>query len=151
MAEPKKDIDENRDEKGRFVEGNCANPTGRPRESGVNELRRAIEKAQKDKEKDFLEHLVERAYTSDTVLVAIAKKLWPDLRATDARIQQVGISLTDLEGMDEDKIVEFIIMSLGRLNAEAMSKVIGHYQQILKDRQEIDKDYDKAEDAICVE
>lgn len=68
-----------RDNKGRFIEGSSGNPTGknagRPPQIQLEE---ALIKAQKEHNKDLLEHLVERAYQSDAVLIALAKKLLPD-------------------------------------------------------------------------
>lgn len=40
--------------------------------------------------KTFLTHLVERAYTSDTVAVALARKLLPDLKSSE-----LGINTSD--------------------------------------------------------
>ncbi|MBL7132384.1 MAG: hypothetical protein ISS45_13500 [Candidatus Omnitrophica bacterium] len=68
-----------RDNKGRFVEGSSGNPTGknagRPPQLDMEE---ALLDAQRIHNKSFIEHFIERAYKSDAVAIALAKKLLPD-------------------------------------------------------------------------
>lgn len=59
------------------------NPKGRPKSPEIEELRQAIEKARKAKDKSILEHFVERAYKNDQVLVALIKKLIADKHHTE--------------------------------------------------------------------
>jgi len=77
MTEPVK-IGTNRLKNGRFAKGNIANPNGRPKSPEREELRQALEIAQKGRKKSFLVHFVERAYINDNVAIALAKKLLPD-------------------------------------------------------------------------
>jgi hypothetical protein len=59
--------------------GQSGNPNGRPRVPEIEELREAIRIARKRHgNKSILVHFVEKAYTNDQVLIALAKKLIPD-------------------------------------------------------------------------
>ena len=76
-------IGKNRLPNGKFAKGNCANPNGRPKNPEAEELRQALLKATKKHNKSFLEHFVDRAYKSDTVAIALAKKILPDQVESD--------------------------------------------------------------------
>jgi hypothetical protein len=70
--------------KGRFVPGVCPNPEGRPKGAtsvSMDTLRKAIQNVEKRKHKDIYEHFVEQAFKDKYVLVALMKKLIPDLKA----------------------------------------------------------------------
>jgi hypothetical protein len=71
-------VDSKRLSNGKFGPGNCANPSGRPRKPEIEELRQALEYAQKTHNKSFLQHFCERAYESDPVAIALARKLISD-------------------------------------------------------------------------
>ena len=71
-------VDKNRLPNGKFAPGNVANPHGRPRKPEVEELREALDWAQKKNRKSFLKHFVERAFKNDQVAIALAKKIIPD-------------------------------------------------------------------------
>ena len=64
-----------------FQKGQCPNPNGRPKGGfSIDELFKAIKRRQKvDDRRPFLEHLVDRAYKNDKVLLGVAKKILPDL------------------------------------------------------------------------
>jgi hypothetical protein len=61
------------------------NTHGRPPagKAFVEQLRDAITKVAKKKGRTLMEHAVERAYVDDMVLVALMKKLLPDLSETE--------------------------------------------------------------------
>jgi hypothetical protein len=65
-----------------FTKGHSGNPGGR-KSAEKAELLAALKKAAVDKDKSFLEHFVERAYVSDVVAVALAKKILPDMTESD--------------------------------------------------------------------
>jgi hypothetical protein len=71
--------------KHRFQKGNKYGK-GRPRVPEIEELRKALEKAKKEKNCGFLEHLVKRAYENDAVAIAVAKKILPDLAAVQGKL-----------------------------------------------------------------
>jgi len=77
---------DNRDKKGRFGANNNANPNGRPKKPEIEALRKAIKAAEKGKDKTLLQHFVETAYEDKTVLVALMRKLLPDLRSADVNL-----------------------------------------------------------------
>jgi len=69
---------------GKWQKGESGNPLGRPKKPEMDELRRAMKKAkEKNGDKSFLEHFVERAYDDNSVAIALAKKLLPDKTNTE--------------------------------------------------------------------
>ena len=62
------------------------NPNGRPnlREASSQQLRDAIKRgARRHGNRSLIRHLVDQAYKDNTVLIAIARKILPDLKAID--------------------------------------------------------------------
>ncbi len=68
---------------GRFLPGFCPNPKGGPRkgEAKLDRLLDAVDRVQNKLNKSILDHFVERAFKKDIVLIALMKKLIPDLKA----------------------------------------------------------------------
>lgn len=66
--------------------GRTNNPNGRPINSEAAELREALAQAKSKRGKGLLEHFVERAYTEDSVLIALIKKILPDKTQLEAEI-----------------------------------------------------------------
>jgi hypothetical protein len=66
-----------------WIKGVSGNPFGRPKSPEREELRKALEYAQKTQDKSFLQHFVNRAFENDAVAIALAKKLLPDLEEKD--------------------------------------------------------------------
>lgn len=81
-----------------FVKGQSGNRNGRPKVPEIEELRKALAKAAKENKRTFLEHLVKRAYENDSVAIAVAKKILPDLANVDSNIKG-EIDLTGLAGI----------------------------------------------------
>ena len=67
-----------RDAKGRLIGGSTLNPNGRNGRIGLKALETAIEKFEKANDIDFWSYVLKRADKSDTILVAILKKILPD-------------------------------------------------------------------------
>lgn len=69
-----------------FVKGQSGNPSGLPKGKkhhySYKRFEEAIKQVEKDKQKEFFVHVIERAYKSDKVLVAVLKKLIPDMPPT---------------------------------------------------------------------
>lgn len=63
-----------------WKQGQSGNPNGRPPTPEIDILRQAIATVEARRKKKFFIMVVERAYESDTVLIAILKKILPDLR-----------------------------------------------------------------------
>jgi len=71
-----------------FQKGESGNPAGRKKGSKnkpftVDDLMKAIRKVGRKNSKRLLEHLVEQAYSDNTVLLGLFKKLMPDLKQVD--------------------------------------------------------------------
>ena len=68
-----------------FKKGQSGNPKGRPKGSANkrDELWQAINKIQKGKSRTLIEHAITKAYEDNTILVAILRKLIPDLKAVE--------------------------------------------------------------------
>lgn len=73
-----------------FKRGESGNPGGRPRGAKnlvtQQEFITALHNVQKKRKINLLERFFERALKSDTVLIAVMKKLIPDLKALDMRL-----------------------------------------------------------------
>ena len=59
---------------------------GRPKKPEIEELRKAIAEVEKTKDKKLLIYFVEKAYQNDAVLIALCKKLLPDIKAVEGRL-----------------------------------------------------------------
>ena len=74
-----------------WKKGVSANPKGRPKgTTRTNLLMDAIAKVEKRKKKKFLLHAIEQAYDDPKVLIAILKKIIPDLKAIEITGQEGG-------------------------------------------------------------
>ncbi|HDP36495.1 MAG TPA: hypothetical protein ENN27_01295 [Candidatus Atribacteria bacterium] len=69
-----------RDAKGRFVKGYVANPTGRNHFTFIEELTKALDdESKRQGYKNFAQVVAKRALQYEVVLVAVLKKICPDL------------------------------------------------------------------------
>lgn len=73
-----------------FKRGHSGNPNGRPKGSKnlvtQHEFMEALRRVEGKRKIHLLERFFERALKSDTVLIAVMKKLVPDLKALDMRL-----------------------------------------------------------------
>lgn len=74
---------ENRDSLGRFKRGSSGNPKGRPKGSILKLVDEVMEEVALRRGKSFFEHIVERAYVSDRVAIALLNKLIPNPKPKD--------------------------------------------------------------------
>ena len=72
---------------GRFLPGNRLSPGRPPDKYKIDKetLLRAIQEVEKGKGKQFLHHIIERAYRSDTVLNKIIDKFFADVSITELK------------------------------------------------------------------
>ena len=83
--------------------GQSGNPLGRPKNSAKDELERSIRRVQERKNKKLLDHFVERAYEDNTVLIAVIKKLVPDIKLVESEFKTDNTIRLIVERMDMDK------------------------------------------------
>lgn len=91
----KNKADKQRDNKKKRVvgrpwkKGQSGNPKGRPPLglSQLDNLTRAITEVERESKKDLLKHFVKRAFSSDTVLIAVMKKRHPDLKSIQMEVK----------------------------------------------------------------
>jgi len=69
-----------------FKPGESGNPAGRPKGSktkfSIVALEESIREVEKECQTSFFRHVVKRAFISDKVLIALLKKLIPDVQYT---------------------------------------------------------------------
>jgi len=70
-----------------FVKGQSGNPKGRPKKPTIEALEKAIKKVERKKKKKLMEHFVEQAFDDNGVLVALLKKMLPDLKQVEGVIK----------------------------------------------------------------
>jgi len=77
-----------------YKPGQSGNPKGRPKGSTyMAELKKAIREVEIEKKKSFFRRVIERAYISDSVMIAVLKKFIPD------KLKQ------EFEGLESIKLV----------------------------------------------
>lgn len=85
---PTEEVDIKRTKGGKFRKGFCANPGGLPtagRRTGkrLSLLMSAIKEVERTQSDTLLKHAIKRAYKDDVVLIAIMRKLIPDLKSLE--------------------------------------------------------------------
>ena len=115
-------VDASRLANGKFGPRNCANPSGRPRKPEVEELRQALEYAQKRHKKSFLQHFCERAYENDQVAIALAKKIIPDKIEGEGFGDQVTAFFQNIKSSEGRSLEDVIAEINNRLSAQFARK-----------------------------
>ena len=88
-----------------FQKGNKANINGRPKGSVdfIAEMKRAIRTIGKEKGISLIEHAIQKAYTNPQVLIAMLKKIVPDMTQSDVKINTV---YNPYEKMSKEEILK---------------------------------------------
>ena len=73
----------NFDKRGKFLPGNKIGKIQKKKAYNVGELRKAIEDVERGKKHTLLKHFIRKAYTSEQVLIALIRKLVPDISITE--------------------------------------------------------------------
>ena len=71
-----------------WKKGVSGNPNGRPKKPEIEQLRTALQRAKVKDNFDLLEHFIKRAKVSDQVLIALAKKVLPDMKQADVNVNK---------------------------------------------------------------
>lgn len=85
-----------------FPKGVSGNPKGRPKLGCTNfdNLLRAVRNVENKEGKKLLEHFIGKGFANDTVLVAVMKKLYPDLKS----VEQVTYSDSSMSNQEAEDI-----------------------------------------------
>lgn len=84
---------------GKFPKGVSGNSNGRPKGSGyrylIKDLVNAIRVVEDEEGEELLVHFVRMAYTDTHVLIALGKKLLPDLKSIEGLLATYDATMTD--------------------------------------------------------
>ena len=109
-----------------WQKGKSANPKGRPLGTGyITLLEDAIKEVEKEKKKSFFRRVIERAYISDSVLVAVLKKFVPDRQFTQIEeVENPELVMAKARGSFKKKL-DLIAERLGDIREDTSKQKSG--------------------------
>jgi len=88
-----------------FKKGVSANPKGRPKGSVdfFTQVRDTMKKVEKEKGISLIEYAVRKAYTNPQVLIAILKKVIPDMSQSEIKVKS---PYEEYENMSDEELIK---------------------------------------------
>jgi len=115
---------ENRNNLGRFKEGISGNPEGRPKGSIMQAVDQAVEEVETTRGKSLLKHLVERAYVSDKVMIALMNKLIPNAKPKEIEEEKEArvVIFKDAYSPEEQQCLDEVFLTWKTNKEKALKK-----------------------------
>jgi hypothetical protein len=98
------------------------NCKGRPRRPEVEIFKEALQKLKEENGVDILEHAVMRSYKNDAVLIALMRKMVPDLSEVDSRnftLQDLAALIANDQKQKADDVIDAEVKELDDATEEA--------------------------------
>lgn len=97
-----------RDVRGQFMPGSHSNPMGRPPlgDTRLEKLLQAVARIESKRNINLLDHFIERGFDNDGVLIAVMKKLIPDLKSIDISASYSASMSDELAASIQKKLQE---------------------------------------------
>jgi len=95
--------------KGLFQKGKSGNPNGRPKGSMdfTSQLKAVIKEVEKEKGISLIKFAVQKAYTNPQVLIALLKKIIPDMSKSDVQVESAyNAAYSEYEKLSDEELIE---------------------------------------------
>jgi hypothetical protein len=116
-------IKEGRDLAGKFTRGNKLQVSRKPITKEL--LEHAIEKVEKKHDTRLIEHIIERAFESDKVLMKLVDKFVPNITVAEKDIKPIQIAIKNYYASSEDLPPMKVIEKETVIEAEIEQKIEG--------------------------
>jgi len=107
-----------------FEPGKSGNPKGRPKGSKnrTTELMSALKKAEKERGISLIQHAVNKAYTNTQVLIAVLKKIIPDMEMSDIKLTPVYETYESMSDEELLREASEVIASVKSISTSEVNK-----------------------------